>query len=502
MGKKMRDIVKEGKKASGLRDIDILQRGVSDAINLGGISGLEILGDISSSEVMDPTRRLVEKLGDPELLDAFEELKKAIKSARDEIFADMIAGAESFLGTALSGDLSTIGGAVAGAGGQAIGMAIGGPATGEALGSLISMLVDGLLSLIEGTEEYAELMKRVSQTFERILTEFAPVAQAVVDAVLPAFGMFAALLEVIGPLVQRFFEMEVVTDLIFQALKQIAVALAGLLMVFMAVAEAVNGLVSGINRAAFGLNIIGVIGQIFSNMLKATIMALVEVVAIFLSQFEALTGIFVGTMNLFIDPMVGLAQIVDAVKNFFIDLGVALLTFANFVSFGLVGGLQDGIDALEELRGTQFEDMARADEDRPRAMDGFENPFSGIVQNIRDVTDGLDDLTGITDDLAGAKIDELNASEDLKEKLTNVPEGFKVALARFNAINPELGAADAGRGIEFGSEGGLTVIMERVEIVTDNDRDLFERIRDVATGEARNTGTAFPAGRMRSQQGR
>jgi len=120
--------------------------------------------------------------------------------------------------------------------------------------------------------------------------------------------------------------------------------------------------------------------------------------------------------------------------------------------------------------------------------------LSGIVDILENVSDNLQNfLDNLADasDYADVFADSLS---EITEQLTNVPEGFKVALYRFEAMQPRMYApfyslADLLSqltGIPLGGTreaSGYQINIDNVTIVTDDPKEFYEQMKKLAVRE-------------------
>jgi len=112
-------------------------------------------------------------------------------------------------------------------------------------------------------------------------------------------------------------------------------------------------------------------------------------------------------------------------------------------------------------------------------------PFSDVInfttKIINDLSDFADDLTDATD-FADSVADSLS---ETAQQLTNVPEGFKVALAEFEAMLPEKPSPWGGYKEEYGtnSETNYEIYLGPVSITSDNPKEIWERLKELIMRE-------------------
>lgn len=156
-----------------------------------------------------------------------------------------------------------------------------------------------------------------------------------------------------------------------------------------------------------------------------------------------------------------------------------------------------------------------------RVVSGLSNALGGIealdkmAAALRDqkvdtagMADAMADLATTTYDQAYASASAASsaammaeAANEATESLTNVPSGYKIALARFNATEAtQMGGAASG--MSSGAQSGGIVITGQVVVVADDPKTFLEKLQDAAeTATFRYSGTAFPLTAARYRYG-
>lgn len=153
----------------------------------------------------------------------------------------------------------------------------------------------------------------------------------------------------------------------------------------------------------------------------------------------------------------------------------------------------------------------------------FERKLEETSDSIDELNENYDDLKDMTYDNAKAKEEEKNATEDVNEELHHVPEGYKVALLRFQAMSAEAErgqetttaaqtaqARETEQTEETGTAGrtgnGLIVILRKIlqelkklstgdvnvdaTIISDDPEEIWRRIKEIIDRERyEETGT-------------
>jgi hypothetical protein len=181
----------------------------------------------------------------------------------------------------------------------------------------------------------------------------------------------------------------------------------------------------------------------------------------------------------------GFEDVINGIASGFADLFMLLLPMAG----PLAGALLETVDSLragvvdsgapEELRGLADEARAGADELRAGAAvaRGMMIDTGAISLAIRNLIDqDLDTSRQRAQDL----IDQKKLQDDVNESLLNIPQGFKVSLARFRAI--ETGDDVGGRSVDIGGDTSTTgtinqpITIEELIIQTDDVESLFDQL--------------------------
>jgi len=102
----------------------------------------------------------------------------------------------------------------------------------------------------------------------------------------------------------------------------------------------------------------------------------------------------------------------------------------------------------------------------------------------------LQDLTDLTYDEAAERARILALEKDAAEELTNVPQGFKVAAARFRAIAAEdYGTGVLGGAATGGGGGGNNFFIDKLEVMADDAIEAADSIERAAFQQTGTTNT-------------
>ena len=206
-------------------------------------------------------------------------------------------------------------------------------------------------------------------------------------------------------------------------------------------------------------------------------------------MFQLVDGIvtfFAGLFNPLIDPLTGLALVADFFRVTFLSVAHALLTFADFITGGFIAGLGEAINFIDNQLRSDPLGVDDAD-----SVLGSAGALEGLADGLRGTTDGLDELLKATDGLRFGFEDEGDVLDEVNEKLSNVPDGFKTALRQFQAIVPDgtqeinpNGNGDGG----FGPGVGPAISIETVTVVAQNPGDFLREMEALSGKKARERG--------------
>lgn len=126
-----------------------------------------------------------------------------------------------------------------------------------------------------------------------------------------------------------------------------------------------------------------------------------------------------------------------------------------------------GIDALDELT---------------RSIQSQKVDTAGMAEAMADLASTTYDQAYANASAASSTAMMAEAAADATEALTNVPSGYKVALARFNAT---AAATSAGSAAQMGRGGGGSAVnIENVTVIANDPEALLEQIEGIANKRA------------------
>lgn len=285
------------------------------------------------------------------------------------------------------------------------------------VGSGLMMVVDFLIDFFSDLKPFTDLVRIAATAMGMLLERFNPLEKVL----FPLAGLFSVFLGVFQPFIDGFVNVLVQSrDEIFNFAKSMTLTIGN---VVLALAHGFNVIIQGI------------------QLLAPSIAALVDV------------------NNAVVSALVEITKSIVQVGR---DIDRA-------------GLFTEGFDAIDA------------------ALDGY----AGAQESAGDLVNSLlQDLGQVDTDMisqalsmiAGLTIDEAerlalllrDANETMNESLTNVPQGFKVALERFRAIDPALGSPTAGQG--FGDGDALTqgLFIENIYLQVADPEDFADQMSRIA----------------------
>ncbi len=251
-----------------------------------------------------------------------------------------------------------------------------GAATGAQAGGVWGGIIGAIIGLITSSAQFAELMEFLNTRLQKL----ADVIGMVMEGLEPVFGAFSSIttiiMEVLGPI-----------------LKQVGDAFKGLAPLLM------------------------VIGQI------------VEVIAIMWTSFGASMQVLASIIEV-VSRI--LYQVISAIMFILMPILKVIATVHN----AIMTVLREVFEALSKipLVGKLFKGLAKSFDDSIIDIKALDDSMKQFGDQAKDFSDTHYDAA---EDAAQKLYDMGSAAESVSESLKNVPEGFKVALARFNAQDAE-----------------------------------------------------------------
>jgi len=317
------------------------------------------------------------------------------------------------------------------------------------------------------------------------------------EEALPSLASF------ISPLLDGFSELGVMISLILQILSPLVEVLGEFIQSIIDLVLVMSGIKPVLDILVGALNVLNtVIGGItkvielpfkvfsdfmnkmFTGRLNFMIERLTHVLETLYSKlgtpfFKMLDEIFSLLTNTFINTLAGVYP--------------ALLLFSKLLVLTLKP-LEGFIYAVYEISSKAIDSMIAAFSAIRGAITALNNwmwrhlrwaPFGAVIdfttKIINDLSDFADDLTDATD-FADSVADSLS---ETAQQLTNVPEGFKVALAEFEAMLPEKPSPWGGYKEEYGtnSETNYEIYIGPVSITSDNPKEIWEQLKELIMRE-------------------
>lgn len=217
-------------------------------------------------------------------------------------------------------------------------------------------------------------------------------------------------------------------------------------------------------------------------MFLSPLNAIIGVIGNLFAQLEPTLQIFAKLFVMQFMPYIVIASkilkaLAPALNSFAMVLETVTYTFASIIN-GIISMLQSVLQPLSDL---PF---------------GIGDAFDSVIDTLEDFKLTFDnsyvmaDMPDDANELAGAMENLTETTKSVTESLTNVPQGFKVAAARYGAITPGLGA-----GTPFGAAGSArTNIFNQgaITIVNQDPVKIWEKLKRVMEADNFNsTGTTI-----------
>lgn len=262
------------------------------------------------------------------------------------------------------------------------------------LGFVAAGLLGAFLKLSMETKSFKAFRDAFTTSVDRVVQALEPFW----NRMSALAGLFDAFISVVIPLAAAFASNEVAARLLFYTLKGAAVGLA-------AGVFAVGVFVAVLAKGAEGLAMVmGAAVRAFEN--------------------------FVNGMN---------ASATAVKQSAGAMLGGLVAAFGAFLSEDMRNALNAAALTLNPV-GQRRQDPYTTG--LGSAFDELANQARAISPDLQAMAKSIQDLTGLSYEEAIARAKALQAQKDATESLTNVPSGYKVALARFEALD----ATGAGGG--------------------------------------------------------
>ena len=210
----------------------------------------------------------------------------------------------------------------------------------------------------------------------------------------------------------------------------------------------------------------------------------------------AAAHLFADTLAMIVD---NIASFPDSLMNallegFAIVFDAIAVTLSN-AGLGVVGGAFSNAAATLRSAQTEIEQTSLGNSLREAG-----DAAAAMSPDLGAMADAVRNVTDLTYEQALADGQRLALEKEISESLTNVPSGFKVALERFRAIDPNLGSPSRfdAEGLA-GQQQERQVSIENIFLASDNPQEFLnemERIAERARQEQAGgiTGQQLPVG--------
>jgi hypothetical protein len=294
-----------------------------------------------------------------------------------------------------------------------------------------------------------------------------------------AGGPYAAAIAVVGSLATKTQSFSVVVEtlngIISQAAKAVEPLVKALIPVVKTIAAALTPIIQTLGELISAL-VTGGLGP----LLKAVgnlIAALMPIVNVILTVLKPVFDVFALAMRGLAIVIGVVALIIGAIVNVIIDVVAGIVD--------IIAGIADIFGAGGELR--EFSESLKDGKVNTDAIaKGIEEAATGSYE-LADATNEaafeLDDtIPGVTDNLDSLGDSAKETTKTFREAsaaLTNIPQGFKIAAARFAAIAVGSASGDIG-GLEAGAGAIRTNVIEQMYVVTDDPEELVRRLNELS----------------------
>lgn len=313
------------------------------------------------------------------------------------------------------------------------------------LAPIVGLVTASFLGLLGNVALFSGFLAAFSQSegFDKLKSGFAAVIDKLVIATEPfvnklmAFvGLFDAFISVFIPIFEAMSNLNLVVRVAFEALKTLAVAISVVVFSFAAM----------------------------QSVLLAFVTFLATTGAQLAAFFEFLEDGFITV----------LASIVSMISELFKSVGL------DDMGLG-----QAAIDLKKAAEATGPHGAAAA------ALEAVAAEATAAQPDLNEMALRIRDLTKLSYDEAIARGEGLSKMKELNEELTNIPEGFKVARARFEAIDPSAGVLPPGASPQDGGDLGTTNIFSDAvfNIIAEDAQGFFDEIqRQISDSNNNQTG--------------
>lgn len=290
-------------------------------------------------------------------------------------------------------------------------------------GGAPAAIATAAIELLSRTKAFAKLSEIANKGFGDLVKAFEPLTNALIPMAQAARNLLQTVSAEITPVLQSLGTSIVSVSLVLRAIAPLFEALAPAF-------EAVGLVVEGLGR-----------------VVAAAAAAMLVVV---LAHAEA--------WNAIINVLVKFVKAIDKIPGVNLSSWIDKLNEAKVSTKGLKDALGDLSDVMMHGAGT----------------------FSTALDHAREsMQANTREANRITDDTASAVDDLGDAANKAVASLLNVPQGFKIALARFNAIVPDVPQAAPGDPMIAGTAGAPQVHVDRIIIQSNNAQEIAAALQKI-----------------------
>lgn len=227
--------------------------------------------------------------------------------------------------------------------------------------------------------------------------------------------------------------------------------------------------------------------------------------------FDALVSVVIPLAAAFANSEAVARVLFDVLKGVAITVGYAVLAIGYFASAVMAGvyamtalpraaaAVLEGFAYVVDKINTElhigalndvYNGLINAAHKSNVAADMIAATAQELSPDMSAMQSALQDLTDLTYDEAAERARILALEKDAAEELTNVPQGFKVAAARFRAIAAEdYGTGVLGGASTGGSGGGNNFFIDKLEVMADDAIEAADAIERAAFQQTGTTNT-------------
>lgn len=303
---------------------------------------------------------------------------------------------------------------------------------GVALAPLAGAMIGlgaGFLELSKKTESFKRFQAAIEESTQRLVTALEPFW----DSLIPLVGLFDGLVSVALPLVNAFANNEDAARLLFASLKNLAVLTANVMITFAMFHNAMA--LAGIVVASFAIH-----------------------------TLQSSDELSAGMLNL---------------AHTFGDVGIMLLDVMRKLPGASQKAIDDLVQGIKDWQNT----LPAAERSVVDGLDETIRAFSASMVDTDAMIAARNSLINLSYDEAAARRAAIAAERDVAESLQNVPSGYKIALARFNATDAAGGTMPDQPGEDSMAAAPLSLTVETMIVQTDNPEEMGQMLKERAERE-------------------